>query len=56
MIAMRNIIDTWNMIEKYNITGWKAVGCTIFIPEDEYNRLLESVSNKPYIMNLRKYI
>lgn len=56
MVAMRYIIDTWNMIEKYNIQGWKAVGCTIFIPENEYNRLLESVLNKRYILNLRKYI
>mgnify|MGYP007025962545 CR=1 FL=1 len=43
------------MIEKYNITGWKAVDRTIFIPEAKYNRLLESVYNKPYIFNLRKY-
>lgn len=55
MKNLRNIIDTWNMIEKYNIVGYKEVnGAVISIPESEYNRMLDSVKNKKYIKNLVK--
>lgn len=55
MIAMRNIIDTWNMIEKYNIEGYEVKDSrTILIPETEYDRLLNSVINKQYIKNLKR--
>lgn len=55
MKAMRNIIDTWNMIEKYNIKGYEVIdSCTILVPTAEYNRLLASVANKCYIKNISK--
>ena len=54
MIKLRNIIDTWNMIEKFGIVGYVENGATINIPEAEYNRLLDSVKNKAYIRNLVK--
>lgn len=53
MKKMRNIIDTWNMIDKYNIEGWvESNSRIILIPESEYERLLDSVANKKYIKNL----
>lgn len=55
MRAMRNIIDTWNMIDKYNITGYEVKdSATILVPEAEYGRLLDSVANKRYIKNISK--
>lgn len=55
MKTLKNTIDTWNMIEKYNIVGYAEVnGSAVNIPEAEYNRLLESVKNKSYIKNLVK--
>lgn len=54
MKALKNIIDTWNLIEKYEITGWVEEKNTIQIPETEYQRLLNAVKNKNYILNLRK--
>ena len=53
MKELRNIIDTWNMIEKYNLEGAEKLNDSIILlPESEYNRLLESVKNKRYILNL----
>ena len=53
MKNMKNIIDTWNMIEKYAIKGWTEVDSrTIAVPDDEYQRLLDSVKNKRYIRNI----
>lgn len=55
MKAMRNIIDTWNMIEKYNIKGYEVIdSCTILVPTNEYERLMNSVKNKQYIKNISK--
>lgn len=55
MKAMKNIIDTWNMIEKYNITGYEVQdSTTVLLPESEYNRLLDSVKNKQYIRNISR--
>lgn len=55
MKKLKNIIDTWNMIEKYNIVGYEELsGAVISIPETEYDRLLGSVKNKAYIKNLVK--
>lgn len=55
MKAMRNTIDTWNMIEKYDLKGWEVKdSLTILIPEEEYNRLMDSVLNKQYIRNISK--
>lgn len=55
MKAMRNIVDTWNMIEKYNIKGYEVTdSCTILVPTNEYERLMNSVRNKQYIKNISK--
>lgn len=54
MTALKNIVDTWNMIEKYGITGYEVVdSTTVAVPDSEYERLLDSVKNKAYVKNLR---
>lgn len=54
MEKLKNIIDTMNMIEKYNISGYKVVSDAIIeVPTSEYQRLLDSVVNKQYIKNLK---
>lgn len=53
MKELKNIIDTWNMIEKYGIEGYEILDdTTVAVPDAEYERLLESVKNKNYIKNL----
>lgn len=55
MIKMKNIIDTWNMIEKYNLQRCRVLdSLTILVPADEYNRLLGSVKNQQYIRNITR--
>lgn len=55
MTALKNIIDTWNMIEKYGIAGYEVLDSTaVAIPDSEYERLLDSVKNKVYVRNLRR--
>lgn len=55
MTALRNIIDTWNMIEKYGIEGYEVLdSMAVAVPDSEYERLLNSVKNKRYIQNLRR--
>ena len=53
MIKLKEIIDSWNMIEKYKIKGYISDAGVIKIPEAEYNRLLVSVKNKNYISSLK---
>ena len=53
MKQLRNIIDVWNMIEKFNLQGWVVKDSTvILLPVAEYERLLASVKNKNYIRGL----
>jgi len=52
MRKLKNIIDVWNMVEKYNIKGYVEENGVVVIPEAEYQRLLEAVKNKAYIKNL----
>ena len=55
MTALKNIIDTWNMIEKYGIEGYEVLdSMAVAVPDSEYERLLDSVKNKRYIQNLRR--
>lgn len=54
MKKLRNIIDTWNMIEKFGIVGYVETGAAISIPAAEYDRLLASAKNQAYIRNLVK--
>lgn len=53
MQKLKNIIDTWNMIEKYEINGYISENGAISIPEAEFERLLASVKNRKYILNLK---
>lgn len=54
-IELRNIIDTWNMIDKYNVIAYKEKdSTTILVSEADYNRMLNASKNKEYIKNLRK--
>lgn len=54
-IALKNIIDTWNMIEKLNVIAYKEIDATtVEVAEFEYNRMLNATKNKEYIKNLRK--
>lgn len=54
-IALKNIIDTWNMIEKLNVIAYKEIDATtVEVAECEYNRMLNETKNKEYIKNLRK--
>lgn len=53
MKQMKNIIDTWDMIEKYDLQGCREKNSRVIeIPEVEYNRLMDSVINKQYIKNI----
>ena len=55
MTALKNIIDTWNVIEKYGIEGYEVLdSMAVAVPDSEYERLLNSVKNKRYIQNLRR--
>ena len=54
MKKMREIIDTWNIIEKYNIKGWKQEKGAIYIPTKEFDRIYEEILNKSYLINLLK--
>lgn len=53
MKELRNIIDTWNMINKYDLKGCvRESDSVILVPLSEYDRLLNSVKNKRYVQNL----
>lgn len=55
MKEMKNVVDTWNMIEKYSIKGYVVLDeNTIIIPVNEYARLMNIVKNKKYIKNISK--
>lgn len=54
MKRMKEIIDTWRIIEEYDVKGWKQEDRAIYIPEEEYDRVYEDVLNKKYIENLIK--
>ena len=54
MKKMREIIDTWNIIEKYDIKGWKQEKGAIYIPTKEFDRIYEEIPNKSYLINLIK--
>lgn len=54
MKRMREIIDTWNIIEKYNVKGWVQENGAIYIPNEEFDRVYEEILNKRYLINLIK--
>lgn len=54
-VKLKDIIDTWNMIEKYDIQEFQITfNHSIIISQDDYNRMLEGAKNKQYIKNLKK--
>lgn len=53
MRKLREIIDVWNVIEKYDVKGWKMERGLILIPEAEFQRILAEAKSKRYILNLR---
>lgn len=53
MKELRNIIDTWRVIEKYAIKGWLTKNDSIvLVPESEYERLLNTARYKQDIVRL----
>ena len=54
-MKMRNIIDTWNMIDKFGIKEYRVLNSVeIELPDSEYERMLNLANNKTYIQNLRR--
>lgn len=46
-IALKNIIDTWNMIEKLNVIAYKEIDATtVEVAECEYNRMLNATKKR----------
>lgn len=52
-VELREIIDTWNMMEKYDVPEYRVENHSIIISQDDYNRMLEGAKNKQYIKNLK---
>ena len=52
MVALRNIIDTWNMIEKFGITNFVMDAKKVEITEEDYKKMMDGAKNKKYIRNL----
>lgn len=53
-IALSNIIDTWKMIDEFNLDWSKdEANDTIVISEDDFNMMLASVKNRRYIQSLK---
>ena len=53
MKEIRNIIDTWRVIEKYAVDGWVTKDDSIIlIPEGEYERVLNAAKYKNDIVRL----
>lgn len=51
-IALKNIIDTWNMIEKLNVIAYKEIDATtVEVAECEYNRMLDAIDEVTEYMN-----
>ena len=53
MKELRNIIDTWRVIEKYTVDGWVTKDDSIIlVPESEYERVLNAAKCKNDITRL----
>ena len=53
MVELKEIIDTWNMIEKYNIE-YSNGNKSVLVSESDYLKMFNASKNKEYIKNLRK--
>lgn len=55
MKAMKNILETWDIIEEFDIKDYVVEDdFTILIPTSEFERLMNSVTNQKYIRALCK--
>ena len=52
MKELKNTIDTWNVIEKYDITDYTSTDHIITISDDDFQKMLYGSKNKSYIKNL----
>lgn len=53
MRELREIIDTWNMIEKFGISNWTTTDHgTVKISDEDFQKMLDGSTNKRYINNL----
>ena len=52
MMKFQEIIDTWDMIERYQVKGWKLERGVVWVPKDEYDRILKEAKAERYIKNL----
>lgn len=53
MKAFKNLLETWDIIEEFDIKNYVVDDdFTIFIPISEFERLMNSVTNQKYIKNL----
>lgn len=50
--VLRNIIDTWNILEKFQVK-YELKDEQIIISTEDYNNILGSVKNPKYIKNLQ---
>lgn len=56
-VALKEISDSWNMIDKYNIDyDYKSGSNVIYISKADYQKMLNASKNKAYIKNLCKSI
>lgn len=46
MVALRNIIDTWNMIEKFGITNFVMDAKKVEITEEDYKKMMDGAKKK----------
>jgi len=54
MKKMKAIIDTWYIVESYNVKGWKQENGAVYIPSEEFDRVYEEIPNKSYLVSLIK--
>lgn len=53
MKELRNIIDTWNMIEKFGIKSFESTDHdTVKVSNEDFQKMLDGSANKKYIKNL----
>lgn len=52
-VVLKDILDTWHLLDKYNV-GYKEYreGEGVIIPAEEYKKLLDTVVNKDYVRGL----
>lgn len=53
MKVLKAIIDTWNLLEKFDVEYVNVCSTMVAISDADWEHILESVKNKRYIENLR---